>query len=254
MAWQGYINRSLSHLRDRTSQGGKSTVNLDLGPEGKGRFYGSLSSDLREGRRREGVVERGGYAGLRSKSRTTMFGPQTWDTSLYDYLRLRVRSSGDGMRYFVNIQTDGPVRSDLFQHRLWLPPPSDPSQAPASPAIPTSSSPAVSELSEEVHPHRWTDILIPLSDFTLTNSGDLSEVQIEMYRSKIRTVGLSVLGPGEGRRVAFDFSRRRFFGHILTDCVFIFILFLNRYELGIESIDALSSEEVQRINAAGEAQ
>lgn len=37
-----------------------------------------------------------------------MFGPRTWDTSLYDFLRLRVRSSGDGMRYFVNIQTDGP--------------------------------------------------------------------------------------------------------------------------------------------------
>lgn len=25
-----------------------------------------------------------------------------------------------GPKYFVNIQTDGPVTSDLFQHRLWL--------------------------------------------------------------------------------------------------------------------------------------
>ena len=37
-----------------------------------------------------------------------MFGTRHWDISLHDYLRLRIKSSGDGMRYFVNIQTDGP--------------------------------------------------------------------------------------------------------------------------------------------------
>lgn len=82
------------------------------------------------------------------------------------------------MRYFINIQTDGPVQSDLFQHRLWLPNPSSPEA-----------------------PHEFTDILIPFSDFTLTNSGDLSEIQIEMLRSRIRTVGVSVLGPKIGRYV-----------------------------------------------------
>lgn len=70
------------------------------------------------------------------------------------------------------------MRSDLFQHRLWLP----------SPATPET-------------PHEFTDVLIPFSDFTLTNSGDLSEIQIEMMRSKIRTVGISVLGPKVGRSV-----------------------------------------------------
>ncbi|KAI5479875.1 complex I intermediate-associated protein CIA30 [Pseudohyphozyma bogoriensis] len=182
--------------------GGKSTVNLDLGPEGKGRFWGRLSTELHAGRRKEGIVERGGYAGIRTKltswfpvaqkqrtqSRTTMFGTRTWDTSEHDFLRLRVRSSGDGMRYFVNIQTDGPVRSDLFQHRLWLPAPEN-----------------------DDAPHRWQDVIIPFKDFTLTNSGDMSENQIEMLRSKVRTVGISVLGPKEGR-----------------------------YELGLESIDAVS--------------
>lgn len=69
-----------------------------------------------------------------------------------------------------------PVRSDLFQHRLWLPTP------------PTDEA-----------PHEWTNVLIPFSDFTLTNSGDLSEKQMEMLRSRVRTVGISVLGPGEGR-------------------------------------------------------
>lgn len=82
------------------------------------------------------------------------------------------------MSYFVNIQTEGPVRSDLFQHRLWLPQPKS-----------------------ENAPHEWSDVTIPLSEFTLTNSGDLSEVQIPMLRSEVRTVGVSVLGPKEGRCV-----------------------------------------------------
>lgn len=138
-----------------------------------------------------------------------MFGTQTWDTSMHEYLRLRVRSSGDNMRYFVNIQTDGPgksrfslsrgrgglltrasiiVRSDLFQHRLWLPEPESDSAA-----------------------HEWADVLIPFRDFTLTNSGDLAESQIEMLRTRVRTVGVSCLGPKEGR-----------------------------FELGIERIDAVN--------------
>lgn len=91
------------------------------------------------------------------------------------------------MRYFVNIQTDGPVRSDLFQHRLWLPP---------APPLPANAPIDTPEL-----PHEWTNVLIPFADFTLTNSGDLSQVQIEMLRTKVRTVGISVLGPGEGRYV-----------------------------------------------------
>lgn len=107
------------------------------------------------------------------------------------------------------------VRSDLFQHRLWLPTP------PSADA-----------------PHEWTDLVIPFTDFTLTNSGDLSELQIEMLRTKVRTVGISVLGPLEGRLV-------------YSLCTFILILcrytmsmlkvfVLDRYELGIESIDAIS--------------
>ncbi|KPV74036.1 uncharacterized protein RHOBADRAFT_45333 [Rhodotorula graminis WP1] len=231
-AWKNYLSRSIDHLKASSQQvlraspeipngavlplvslttpddianfalgcdadlGGRSTVHLDLGPEGKGRFYGTLSNDLNPGRRKPGVVERGGYAGFRNKQRTSLFGTQTWDTSLHDFLRLRVRSSGDGMRYFVNIQTEGPVRSDLFQHRLWLPSP------------PTDTS-----------PHSWTDVLIPFSDFALTNSGDLSATQLDMLRTEVRTVGISVLGPLEGR-----------------------------YELGVERIDAvrLEGDEAQR--------
>lgn len=42
-------------------------------------------------------------------------------------------------------------------------------------------------------------MIIPLNDFTLTNSGMLSEKQMTMMRNAIRTVGISVLGPKEGR-------------------------------------------------------
>lgn len=36
---------------------------------------------------------------------------------------------------------------------------------------------------------------IPFSDFTLTNSGTISEEQPTMLREKVRTVGISVLMP-----------------------------------------------------------
>lgn len=45
------------------------------------------------------------------------------DLSVFDYLAFRVRASGEPRTrsaYFVNIQTDGPVPSDLWQHRLFL--------------------------------------------------------------------------------------------------------------------------------------
>lgn len=48
------------------------------------------------------------------------------------------------------------VQSDLFQHRLWL-----------------------------GDPGKWQDVLVPFSDFTLTNTGEVAEKQIEMFREKV---------------------------------------------------------------------
>lgn len=62
-------------------------------------------------------------------------------------------------------------RSDLFQHRLPLPSPNNLAAA-----------------------NKWQTVHIPLSSFVLTNSGALSETQITMLKSKVRTVGLSILG------------------------------------------------------------
>ena len=68
---------------------------------------------------------------------------------------------------YVNVQTDGPVTTDLYQHRL--------------------------QLDERVGPDEWQTITIPLDAFVLTNTGVVSDVQVSMLREKVLTVGLSVL-------------------------------------------------------------
>jgi NADH dehydrogenase [ubiquinone] 1 alpha subcomplex assembly factor 1 len=45
------------------------------------------------------------------------------DVSTHRYLALRLCLSGDPRTrnsYFVNIQTDGPITTDLWQHRLYF--------------------------------------------------------------------------------------------------------------------------------------
>lgn len=138
--------------------GGLSSVKVDLDPkESKGRFWGTLSSEIP----RSSKMERSGYAGFRNKNRPTLFGVQTWDSTMHPYLCLRVKNrlakvvqdsskssslrsaissnssslsanqkaihalgldlpTKAGPKFFVNVQTDGPVTSDLFQHRLTL--------------------------------------------------------------------------------------------------------------------------------------
>lgn len=60
---------------------------------------------------------------LPGQNRPTIFGDLMDDVSQHEYLALRVRLGGDPRSrnsYFVNIQTDGPISTDLFQHRLYF--------------------------------------------------------------------------------------------------------------------------------------
>lgn len=139
------------------------------------------------------------------QNRPTLFGLQTWDTSLHPFLAFRIRNSiarttppspvppstfgltgGNfaalspeekakislgygveeplGPKFFINVQTDGPVTSDLFQHRLWF----DPAAA-----------------------DEWQTVVLPLERFLLLNTGTLSTNQLSMMREAIRTVGIS---------------------------------------------------------------
>lgn len=94
---------------------GFSEAKLEITPEGVGKFAGNLSLELPS----NAEIQQSGYAAIRSKVRpASMFGTPCWDTTLFRYLAMRVR--GDDRRYFVNIQTDGVIQTDLYQHRLFL--------------------------------------------------------------------------------------------------------------------------------------
>ncbi|CAJ0896770.1 17112_t:CDS:2, partial [Entrophospora sp. SA101] len=80
---------------------------LEITPENKGRFHGYVSLDLPPNYK----YEKSGYAAIRSKVRgVTIFGTPMWDTTLFRYLALRVK--GDYKKYYINLQTDGPVQTD----------------------------------------------------------------------------------------------------------------------------------------------
>ncbi|KAI7900876.1 complex I intermediate-associated protein 30-domain-containing protein [Cokeromyces recurvatus] len=144
--------------------GGFSEAHLDFN-DGHGRFHGHLSLDLPAENKE---IKQSGYAAIRTKVKPqTLFGVPCWDTTLFRYLALHVK--GDNRKYFVNIQTDGVVKTDLFQHRLFL-----------------------------RTPGQWETVMIPFRDFILTNNGIVQEDQIEMYREKVKTIGISIMDRQEG--------------------------------------------------------
>ncbi|KAI0346592.1 complex I intermediate-associated protein CIA30 [Trametopsis cervina] len=185
--------------------GGTSSVHFDLDestatassgpgaltpPRPSAKFWGEMKLSARPGF--EGRV-RGGYSGFRSKPRPTMFGEITDDVSNHRFLALRLRALGHPRTrnsYFVNIQTDGPITSDLWQHRLFF----------------------------QRDDGGWEDIFIPFDNFVLTNTGEISNDQVTMYRERVRTVGISLLGGNSGVE--------------------------GPYELGVDSIRAVNEEDV----------
>ncbi len=137
------------------------------------RFHGLISTDLPRNRPQ---VQRTGYAGWRNKDRPpTLFGKSLWDIDPYTYLALRVKS--DGRKYFVNVQTESIVYTDLHQHRLHA------------------------QKSGE-----WETVLIEINAFVRTNHGEVVEPQTEMMRQKVRTVGVSLTDRVPG---AFDLAISR---------------------------------------------
>ena len=144
--------------------GGSSTASLDYNARtslqpAHARFHGSISTDLPRNRPE---VQRTGYAGWRNKDRPpTIFGKSLWDLDPYTYLAFRVKS--DGRKYFVNVQTESIVYTDLHQHRL-----------------------------HARKPGEWETVFIKISSFIRTNHGEVVEPQTEMLRQKVRTLGMSL--------------------------------------------------------------
>ena len=145
--------------------GGFSKVSLEHTPKtatepAHVRFHGNISIELPPNRPH---IQRTGYAAWRNKDRPgTLFGKALWDIDPYTYLGLRVKS--DGRKYFVNVQTETIVPTDLHQHRLYA-----------------------------RRPGEWETVLIKWNDFVRTNHGVVVEPQKEMLRQKVRTVGIGLI-------------------------------------------------------------
>lgn len=146
--------------------GGFSTVGLDLVDDGKeppfARFHGDLSLDIPEDRP---DIVRLGYAMFRTKDlpRKFMgFGSQDFhDWSQFSQVALRVR--GDYRKYFINIQSDTPYPTDLYQHRLYLKTPGE-----------------------------WETVTVNLANFVLTNGGVIQHQQ-RLETDLIRSIGIGLI-------------------------------------------------------------
>ncbi|CAK9438752.1 uncharacterized protein LODBEIA_P29760 [Lodderomyces beijingensis] len=141
--------------------GGFSTVNFEIDPQERcGHFFGELSLDLPKDNL---TVTRSGYAMFRTRDQLQSWisGDKFWDWSQYSALVLRVK--GDRRKYMVNIQANTPLVTDLFQHRLFL-----------------------------NHPGQWETVVIPLSDFVMTNWGVIQDGS-EINKSEIKTIGIGLL-------------------------------------------------------------
>lgn len=154
-------------------QGGFSRAYLDWIPpssnlnpspsetrHGHVKFHGSISIELPADRPK---IQRTGYAAWRTKDRPfTIFGKSLWDIDPYAFLALRIKS--DGRKYFVNVQTESIVPTDLHQHRLYA-----------------------------RSPGEWETVLIKWNEFVRTNHGVVVEPQAELLRQKVRTVGIGLI-------------------------------------------------------------
>jgi len=166
--------------------GGFSRANLDWVPpvtspkptasentRGHVRFHGNISIELPPNKLQ---IQRSGYAAWRTLDRPpTIFGKSLWDIDPYTYLALRIKS--DGRKYFVNVQTESIVFTDLHQHRLYA-----------------------------RRPGEWETVLIKWNEFVRTNHGVVVEPQTEMLRQKVRTVGVGLIDRIPG---AFDLCIER---------------------------------------------
>ncbi|KAI6247697.1 Complex I intermediate-associated protein 30, mitochondrial [Erysiphe necator] len=126
---------------------------------GHARFHGNISIQLPLNRPE---IQRTGFAAWRTKDRGyTIFGKSLWDIDPYTFLALRIKS--DGRKYFVNLQTESIVQTDIHQHRLYA-----------------------------KRPGEWETVLIPWSEFVRTNHGVVVEPQREMLRQSLRTIGIGL--------------------------------------------------------------
>lgn len=141
--------------------GGFSTVNMDFIPETQtAKFHGFLNLDTPPDRPE---VVQSGYAMFRTKDQPDklLFGENFWDWENFNQLALRVK--GDHRKYLINIQADSSLKTDVFQHRLFL-----------------------------NSPGEWETVLVSLDDFVLTNWGIIQD-ENGLDKDKVKTFGIGLL-------------------------------------------------------------
>ena len=137
-------------------------------------FHGNISTELPQTRP---DIQRTGYAAWRNNDRgRSLFGEVFWNVDSYMYVALRIKS--DGRKYFVNLQTDSIVETDIHQHRLYTrhhkgaEGPDDPGQ--------------------------WETVLIKLHEFVRTNHGQVTEPQNEIMKQKVKSFGIGLIDRAPG--------------------------------------------------------
>ncbi|KAK9474864.1 complex I intermediate-associated protein 30-domain-containing protein [Dipodascopsis tothii] len=123
-------------------------------------FHGTLSLDLPPAHTN---VQRSGYAMFRTQNPDRTFRGKElfWDWQSLSHVALRVK--GDRRKYFVNIQADTALPTEIYQHRLFL-----------------------------NSPGEWETVVIPIDDFLLTNWGIVENI-VTMNKSRVRTIGIGIL-------------------------------------------------------------
>ena len=133
------------------------------------RWHGNISTALPQNKPN---IQRTGYAAFRNQDRgISLMGRLYWNVEPYNYLGIRVQS--DGRRYFVNVQTDSIVETDIHQHRLYT----------------EHDSGTPGDASEA----EWETVHIKWHDFVRTNHGSVVEPQSDMLLQKVKSVGIGLI-------------------------------------------------------------
>lgn len=153
----GFSRASLDWVPAVTSASASASAPADA--PAHARFHGSISTALPPNKP---DIQRSGFAAWRTRDQPfNLFGKAVWDIDMYTYLALRIKS--DGRSYFVNVQTESVVPSDLHQHRLFT-----------------------------KRPGEWETVLIKWNDFVRTNHGFVVEPQTEILRQKVKSLGIGL--------------------------------------------------------------
>lgn len=105
----GFSNCALDWVPFHNSADSSAPSPTPTQPTGYARFHGTISTELPKDKP---DIQRTGYAAWRTLDRPpTVFGKSLWDIDMYAYLAMRVRT--DGRSYFINLQTESVVPTDL---------------------------------------------------------------------------------------------------------------------------------------------